>query len=446
MEKMSWEGIWWNPTVNDVVIDQTTDFSSIPDGTTGGSLSYSPTSGTRLELIGTLDADGADEVPIMHGMTTNGNTITLTNCVWKNKQEQSGSGHFATEIWVGSNVFLHTHSDSGCFDSLSISFPSLTHWFGKGNLDQDEDADEYDPRMEQKEVDCTDFDLQLVFSEFPSPHGSSTYPDEASLHLDLSSNMDFNEISRELIRPLQNYYSLAMAEQVFPKSIEAGHGFRSVEVYYRDSHYTDTQEVFPTSMSFTLNDVDFEESMLQWFDHNNKARTFHNLYFSAIYSDNMYTELEFLSLVIALETYHRHFFPNDYHMENDPYAAFRDAANERLPNVRAKERTLNLINSIGNDYSLRSRLESVTSDYRSILDPLIDVDDTLRDSTNFRHEIAHGLGSGYDAGEMAEISSRLRAVCETLLLDAVGLDDPLIRENLIERYRRHNHFPKLTPP
>lgn len=309
MEKMSWEGIWWNPTVNDVVIDQTTDFSSIPDGTTGGSLSYSPTSGTRLELIGTLDADGADEVPIMHGMTTNGNTITLTNCVWKNKQEQSGSGYFATEIWVGSNVFLHTHSDGGCFDSLSISFPSLTHWFGKGNLDQDEDADEYDPRMEQKEVDCTDFDLQLVFSEFPSPHGSSTYPDEASLHLDLSSNMDFNEISRELIRPLQNYYSLAMAEQVFPKSIEAGHGFRSVEVYYRDSHYTDTQEVFPTSMSFTLNDVDFEESMLQWFDHNNKARTFHNLYFSAIYSDNMYTELEFLSLVIALETYHRHFFP-----------------------------------------------------------------------------------------------------------------------------------------
>lgn len=114
--------------------------------------------------------------------------------------------------------------------------------------------------------------------------------------------------------------------------------------------------------------------------------------------------------------------------------------------MRAKERTLNLINSIGNDYSLRSRLESVTSDYRSILDPLIDVDDTLRDSTNFRHEIAHGLGSGYDAGEMAEISSRLRAVCETLLLDAVGLDDPLIRENLIERYRRHNHFPKLTPP
>jgi len=348
-------------------------------------------------LIGELGRpEGTSEVEYIHGMTTEGNKITISDCIAKNRNKRQGSGFFLTETWTGHNIFYHEHTLDGRFEKIVLSFPNLEHWTDIGSLDRAEEDDQYDPRREVREANGEEFSLKFIMSEFPSPHGSSTYPDSAVFEFDLSSPQSYETISTEYIYPLRNFLSLAMNESVFPEKISNGQIGNATEIYPFYIHHSDVEEIYPSSMSFTLDDIEFEDAILEWFSHHNDIRVLHDMYFSSFYHDDMYLELEFLSLLIGLETYHRRTFSDDYHMEDLPYEAFREAAKERLPDVPAKGRTINLLRSIGNDYSLKKRLESVVSDHRSILDEIIDVDETLRESTNLRHELAHGLTSDYD--------------------------------------------------
>jgi hypothetical protein len=70
----------------------------------------------------------------------------------------------------------------------------------------------------------------------------------------------------------------------------------------------------------------------------------------------------------------------------------------------------------------------------------MDIDETLKQATNFRHELAHGLSSNQDKHELSQVSSRLRAICEVLFLRAIGLEEEKITDILTGHYARHNHF------
>lgn len=446
MEEKSFRGVWWSPEHREVEIDVNTDLSTIPDGATAGIVKYDPGSLVQIELIGELGRpDNVSELSYIHGMTTEGDKITISDCLSKSVTRTEGSGYFATENWVGQDIFHHEHTLDGEYSSIDLHFPNLEHWTNTGTLERDDEDDQYDPRKKVVKTGRDDFSIKLVMLDYPSPHEFSSYVDSAMFSLDFNSPQNYDTISTEYIRPIQNFLSLAMINPIFPSVIRCGDVRNKIEIYPYDINYTDVDDIYPNSMFFTLDDIDFETAILEWFDHHDDIKTLHNLYFSTLYSDSMFLELEFLSLVIGLETYHRRAFPGDYHMEDMPYEAYRKAAKERLPDVAAKGRTMDLLNSIGNDYSLRERLESVVSEHRSILNSLMDVDETLKQSTNFRHELAHGLNSSQDKQELSQISSRLRAICEVFFLRAVGLEEAEITNTLTGHYRRHTHF-KGEPP
>lgn len=446
MESREFRGIWWSPEHRDIHIDRETDLSSIPDGATAGIVRYDPTSSAKIELFGELARpDGVSEVSYIHGMTTEGNKITISDCIWEEKNRNEGSGYFSSESWVGHTIFRHEHTSDSLFSEIDLSFPNLESWTNINTLDRDEEAEEYDPRRDVREVEGDEYSIKFVMVEHPTPHGYSSYPDQALLQLEFDSPLSYKEISADYIRPLQNFFTLGMNTPVFPDEISDGGLRNPTEIYPFNSEYSDAEETYPSSMFFTLTDVDFETAILEWFNHYENIETLHNLYFSTLYNDSTFLELEFLSLVIGLETYHRRKFPEDRHMEDIPYKAFRKAAEDRLPDVAAKSRTMDLLNSIGNDYSLGERLESVVSDHRDILNQIMDVSETVKQAKNLRHNLAHGLDSGYSTDELSPISNRLRAICQVLLLDAVGLSDKTIQETLTRYYRRHYHFKGEVP-
>jgi len=67
------------------------------------------------------------------------------------------------------------------------------------------------------------------------------------------------------------------------------------------------RKLIPQEMLFTLQHVSqrFEDVLKQWFDSAQFLEPVFNLYFGTLYNRDMYAEQRFLSLVMALESYHR---------------------------------------------------------------------------------------------------------------------------------------------
>ena len=147
----------------------------------------------------------------------------------------------------------------------------------------------------------------------------------------------------------------------------------------------------------------------------------------------MYLEFEFLSLVIALESYYDHLVSDPHIMDPDAFTEFRQSIADATPAGPARERVLNLVRSIGNYPPLSTQLEAVTSEYADILHPFIDVDSVVSEATDIRHKLAHGYAEP-ENDDMMDLLPRLAVIVDTILYHVIGLNRDHIQQILATEY------------
>lgn len=434
MDSVKFRGKWWLPEM--------AEGTSIPDNAVAGILSHTPSEGGKLDLIGTftpfiekIGQEPIDEEEVtIHGYTTDGTYTTLLNCIHSGITSSSG---FETERYRFSRMIRRGPAETDSkYWKCTFSFQNLDNWT---NLRRVTTPGNYltsvGPAF-SKSASTAKADVILnVYEDKQSSRlgnniGSvsfSIWPDEP---------LTVDEYHTEYIRPLQNLVTLGVGRAVFPTFINLYkdyfgniHSKRTFRTQL--SNYYDPEERPSIYMNFTLPDIDFEVTIENWLNSYESIGRLHNHYFGTVYADQMYVQLQFMSMMFALEDYHRRTFPdNQKIMGKKVYERFRDVTLERLPPVSVQERAEGLFKSIMNEPSVRDRLEDITQRHEEVFPDSYNITSNLSTIVDTRHKIAHSLEEEVPPLEVKKNEIRLRVITLAVVLDIASVDPEIAREIL----------------
>lgn len=457
IDNLELEGYWWKPKDEDNPV--------------GGKVTFSPEDGISLSTYSSF-GEGihsvslrASEFDKLYGMTTNGNAITLDNCqIVSGGFSSKRSGRASTLDIKWQYMFIGHHFEEEIeFDRLRATYPLLDHWSQisgvsySGNLIENTPStvsagDKFNINYEFPEslsADVDDFELKLLVNANFKTGDISGAEIEESHYFDIIPKDDKIGIESCLDRAgsLQDFLTLATGEEIRVSNLigklEAERGYHDVDIYFDSKHDFDVPDsIHPHKMAFTLDDIknNFELSLQKWFGKYDQLEDTYNLYFSSIYNGRMSLNTQLLTLMQALEAYHRITSEDKYLLE-EKYQGFYEEMVNNLPNDLPEDFESHLINGTlkyANEYSLRKRIFDIISQNKKIFDNMeIVSEDAISKSVDTRNYLTHYDKDSKIETEGTELWNQvqmLRSIIEAVLLCEIGLPDEKISENIDSRY------------
>ncbi len=425
MQNFEYRGFWWLPKQ--------------PEKKESGVIKFDSIEGVTLELLDSKFGGGS--FPILLGQTSCGKKITLYGCYITRSTSNPRGYSTAT---INSDVVLvgehFQREEDIVFDSLSISYSYLNDWHGV-------EAFEIDgmPSFKALSLGCgirsvphklefklKEFDICLYY-EFEM--GGDLIKEiclkqSPFIRVKPHSKIHFNDYHRRISYPLQNFLSLAVGKAVHPlvlkgKSEEYD---EEVFVYYpiRNSSQV-SRQTYLTDMLFSFQDIsdDFDKYLDKWLFKYDQLRPVFNLFFGKIYNDEMYLQHEFLSLIQALESYHRLRIGGIYLLSCD-YELVYDALLSAIPPVQRefKESLEHRLKYL-NEFSLQRRLKEILRGCESLIDLVIlDSNRFVETVVNTRNFLTHHdkdlnekAASGWEMARLVQIMEFLIEMCFMIELE-----------------------------
>lgn len=179
---------------------------------------------------------------------------------------------------------------------------------------------------------------------------------------------------KNIILSIQDFLSFIIQTPSYPISILGKRNFDrkvlsnpSIQIYFplRGEPDIDREFDFRSTLFFYHEISDKYQLILKnWFEKEEKLKPVYKLYLASLYNYDMYLEYKFLSLIQAIEAYHRIKYKGlDKYMQDDEYKIVLDKLKEKLPNLLEKSFRESLFTKFkyGNEYSLRKRFKILFS-------------------------------------------------------------------------------------
>lgn len=408
MQEFEYNGLWWLP--------------ENPDNKISGVLKFHPVKGVNLELIGSfrefITFNRVLNPDIILGITSNGKLVTLYKCL-ESRSLESIPG-FTTSSFIASMVFLGHHFENGeniQFDSLSLSYSHLEEWIGITGFQSDIETD-LENRFtryrvnysfpEKVEVKINNFNISF---DFKFNIGGDRIKEinleqKTFIKIELHEKIHFNDLQRNICYHIQNFLSLAMGRAVRPLIIIGKIKVRKTDLPDGDAVYKDTSIFYsiknfpnlsetlnPFNILFTFRDIadDFEKYLRNWFAKTEILQPAHDLYFGTLYSSSMYLSHKFLSLIHAVESYHRRIYNGKY-LSDDDYAQIYKTLTSAIPSeiYSGFRKSLKQKLKYHNEFSLRKRMKEILEKCGDLLGLLIqDTKGFIEDVVNTRNFLIH---------------------------------------------------------
>jgi hypothetical protein len=428
LQELQYSGEWWSPTS--------------PENKIHGSLIFNQDKGARLTLDARLDS----EPTIINGLASDNTKITLDGCI-QNISELAAilkipSEFYAHQVYVGTHFTKHEDIK---FSFLYCHFANLNEWIMKNGFSFEKD---------------TFTDLTIRYQN-PSNISISINP-ELNLLIDFwcpyslkkHSEINLKQVARIQFRPTQSktidYYSVlvkhfrnflcfATQETVFTKELS---GFISdespkteIKIFYQLDSPVDI-DIDAYNSLFNFKDIEnkFENCLQNWFNKYADIEPVCQLYFGSLYGRFVYLNLKFLSLVQAVEAYHRRFLLNEELLPEEHAkritSILSKAPTEHLEWLKTKLK-------YSNEPSLRRRLSSIFKKFAPLTNIIPNEDFFINKVVATRNYMTH-----YDLAlkteraadkELVLITEELRAIVEMCLLNELGFTLEETR-NLITRF------------
>jgi hypothetical protein len=255
----------------------------------------------------------------------------------------------------------------------------------------------------------------------------------------------------------QNFISLGVGRAVYPLvmkgknegcKIELGDGrmeYSDIEIFYKIKEFQEVSEkLHPSNMFFSLRDVrnDIEKYLNNWFKKAELIQPVYDLYFATLYSPKMYLQHEFLSLVQAIEVYHRRVYGGKYLSDDDfkdVYVKLIDA----IPEKAGEDFKTSLTGKMKylHEYSLRKRLKEIADDFKDVMGELIkDISAFIENVENTRNFLTHYDKSLEDkkkeGQELYILTEQMKFLLEMCFLLEMGMTEDKIKQ-LVTRNQRY---------
>lgn len=458
IDEREFRGYWWLP--------------ENPDEKVGGIASFTPSDGVSLELFSTLNEDpdymGSGNVfrpDFIHGVTTEGERITLKNCIRGSYSMSSSQGFGVTSSsYQAISLLSGAHfTEQINFDRFRMQFPLLTKWAGVSGVNYSGSVleggkvsagDTFEITYEFPEsitAALDDVELKLIFNaDFNMGRvGGASIDEEAYFDIIPDSGKISYDEAIDYTRTLQDFITLSTGKEVQASTLigrlerEDQPGYNDVEILFSTgSDLKLPDSLHPNKANFVLADIidDFSKVMDNWFLHYEELEPVYNLYFSTQYNSEMYLQNQFLSLTQAIETYHRRELGGQYLSESE-FEEFYDDLCEMIPDQFDESFQDHLERGTfkyANEYSLRKRLSELVTEQKNILEELpMDVEGSVNEIVNTRNYLTHydeSISPRADTDELYPLILRLRAILETVLLSNLGIPEDQIVKRLQQRY------------
>jgi hypothetical protein len=318
-EKFEYQGYWWLPGA---------DEDEVP-----GILKFDPDDGATLDLLGSLKGlEGVIDLlepEIILGRSSNGKLITLKDCERTLGNLAIGGG-FSTSSFAVSEIFVGEHfgraEDIG-FERLVVEYLHLGAWAHASGFDIRFNEELEGPKRRWREVKHDlpepftaavggEYEVSLGFSSnfwaSPRPFTEVNITQPADLATKFPQRVSFGRLSDITFR-LQHLLSLGTRRSAYPIAVRGYTGpvgeATPLEVHYRPLGRTHIPQERPRlhEMLFSRRDLPagFGPAVAGWLEGADKLDPVYRLFLGTVYNPSAFIEQRFLSLVTALEVYHR---------------------------------------------------------------------------------------------------------------------------------------------
>ena len=268
------------------------------------------------------------EPQIVLGLSSDGKDITLKDCARTHGNLRFGSG-FATSIFVADTVFVGEHferpEDVG-FERLVVEYLHLEAWAHQSGIQPKLFEETEEPKrrwMEMRHyrpdpftaVVGNEYEVILSFGAVikasQRPFTWATFSQPSEIAIEFTEKQPFDRLADVAFR-LQHLFSLGMRRSAYPVAVRGYMGVPGeampVEVYYRPlGQVDDVERPELHKMLFSRRALPggFEVAVATWLGRAEKLDPVYRLFLGTVYNPKSYLGQQFLSLVQALEVYHR---------------------------------------------------------------------------------------------------------------------------------------------
>lgn len=473
MENRTFRGVWWP--------------EGQPENQLSGVLEYSPTSLSRLDLIGDFsDSMGGSSQIVsfdkIFGVSEEGEPITLVHCQRDNRSwSQSSQAGFITSEYVAQIIFsgYHFKNKNIAFDKISVGYYGMDLWAQKGNPAPEIDLADFPranpgdkigvsltiPDEDSAWVDQTQIKVNVrgetSFDKFES--GEVTVNQFFSV-IPNRTQVPFDELYSHITK-LRDFVSLGVGTRALPSSIEGSvrepNGeFVDVDILIGIRASPKDDFGHPHRFLFDLHSINFQQSLPKWYKVFEKYDNTLELYFGALYNDSMYPQNQFIGYCHALEAYHREKYggkymaPSDYdHVYDDLIDILKHNPSNVYPSAPSPDTLQNLhsipsnfVSSLAdgtlkyaNEYSLRKRIEEISGDLDSAINGLpysiLGKEQLAADTRNYFSHYTDELEKKAALGEdLQELLWGVQQLLQACLLSEIGISQSDIHDRLEKRY------------
>jgi len=450
-EQFEYQGVWWLPET--------------PEQQIPGTLKFTPNAGATLELIGSFKEIKNMEVvlqpEIVLGLSSDGKSITLQDC-FETKSTTNIPSMVQISSLFANFVFTGVHFQKReyiKFNKLFIHYSNLDEWVNISGFNIVEDFSKKEVTINYKLPEPIhvnigeDYGITVgIKATFP---GRSIVQKEAKVAQ--TTYICIEPCEQKLLddylrvaHKIQNLLTLAVGEPVYPLAMEGKTEvnkqtiddklyYPTVGVFYTFPNVPkEPKTIAPYKMLFTFKEIAdrFEYFANNWFKKAEVLEPVYDLYFATLYNPRMYLQQRFLSLVHAVEAYHRRTMKN-YELPEDEH---NNRIEEILNMVPAKHKKW-LENKLtySSELTLRKRLREILDSYWDIGQLKGNKDKFISKVLATRNYLIHYDSKLKDqtvrGEQLYRITLKLRTLMEILLLTVLGFGSEDIKILLCRRRR-----------
>ncbi len=404
MESFEHMGYWWLPQ------EPNEPISKVPETAIPGKLSFDPSTGGVLELLGNLDTENPYAFDwkiyeIIHGFAKGSNVcVTLQGC---RVTSISHRPYIFTEtklivdcIYRGHKYWFDSVEDI-VFENLSVDYTYLNDWMFQKNIEIDYSYNDQEGLKSYSAIYVEPESIEIPLDSekitiWPKFGGNSSIAEvsiknEYRISVTPKKPIQFEKYLELINFHLPNFLTLATGQSNFPLNVSGlvSEDRGGMNIFYKTLAYTDnTREISQWPMLFSFDDVkeDLPKYLSNWIRKSEKLEATYDLYFRTQYRKLLVLDSEFLNLAQALEAYHRNVYGGEY-LAKEEYEPIRAQLIDAIPDCvddshrDALESTLNY----GNQYSLRTRLKQIIR--KVLAEQKSDVEKLLDNPTDFIHRV-----------------------------------------------------------
>jgi len=446
-KKFEYQGYWWLP--------------DRPEERTPGILKFDPDYGATLDLLGSLKGlEGVVdplEPEIVLGLTSGGKSVTLKDC-GRTRGNLVFGGGFSTSNFRANVVFMGEHFDRAGdvgFERLVVEYRHLDAWAHQSGFEVKFTEETEGPKRRWIDVKYQspesftaavggEYEVTLRFGGgFEASSRPCTWVDiyqSAELTVEFSEKQPFDCLDAIAFR-LQHLLSLGTRTSAYPVAVRGYSGTPGeampVEVHYAPLGRTATPQERPElyDMLFSRRALPggFGPAVARWLEGANKLDPVCRLFLGTVYNPSAFVEQQFLSLVTALEVYHRRAMSDP-----DPSEKHQKRRQEILEAVPEEHRGwLERKLASSHEPFLAQRLHEIFSRHIKVAQAVVgrkkkvraNFIDEVVNARNYRAHFPERLeGRAARGAELHPFNVKLKKLLEACLMGEIGFGDDEIKE------------------